>query len=147
MILLGSQRRRVSNLAIFVIIILFSKIDYNYFTHPTKLPFREMSKYVNSTRTEDDFLINWNAGAHHLWETKYYGFDSPIYIPDGGNLPYFVGTALMEKEDIVREIPSTASRVGVTTSGSVENIKLPGYEEDKRMEMDNLKFVWYRKTN
>ncbi|MBN1169120.1 glycosyltransferase family 39 protein [Candidatus Woesebacteria bacterium] len=148
MIILGSGRRKyISTIPLFLTIVSFFVIDLHYFTHPKKLPFRQLGEYVSQTRQEGDITINWNSSAHHLWETKYYGFDSPIYIPEGGDLPYFVGTALMEERDILRSIPSNAKRVGVTTSGPIEEIELPGYTEIKtaRWEEKGLKFLWLEK--
>jgi hypothetical protein len=147
MLVLASNRRGVASLIILgVTLFLFAIIDYHYFTHPIKLPFRQMSEYVLETKNDNDYLINWNAGSHHLWETKYYGFPSPIYIsPDAGDLPFFVGTALMGEGDIVRYIPESAERVGVTTSGNVEDIILPGYTESEVKVLGNLKFVWMNK--
>jgi hypothetical protein len=124
---------------------MFLVIDYNYFTHPVKLPFREMSQYIKQTRQEGDILINWNAGSHHLWEMKFYGVPAPLYIPGGGELPVFVGTALMEEEDVIRILPETNGRVGVVTSGSIDDIELPGYTEDEQKILGNLKFIWYQK--
>ncbi len=146
MIILTTERRRLSTVLIVVLIFLFSFIDYYYFTHPTKLRFKELGAYVQETRNPDDFFINWNAGSHHLWETKFYGFDSPIYIPSGGELPFFVGTALMNENDIVRSIPESTKRVGVTTSGNIDEITLPGYTESETKILGNLKFVWYEKN-
>lgn len=145
MLLIGSERRKISNVLIPIIIILFTVIDFNYFTHPVKLPFRQLAEYVKSTQTENNFLINWNSSAHHLWETKYYGIPAPIYVPEGGELPFFVGTALMEESDIINQIPEGIKRVGVVTTGSFEEIKLAGYTEKERKEIKGLKFVWYEK--
>lgn len=152
MLLVGSGRRKkLSEPVIGLTLLLFIIIDYNYFVSPQKLPFRQMSEYVLQTRKEGDFLINWNSSAHHLWETKYYGFDSPIYIPSGGDLPFFVGTALMEDADVAREIPEDTRRVGVTTSGQIDEIELPGYTEIERKILKpisgdkELNFVWYGK--
>ena len=144
MLILASNKRKVSCVLISVLIILFAVIDFHYFTNPTKRPFRELSVYVKQTIQEGDFLINWNAGSHHLWETKYYGIPAPIYIsPDGGSLPYFVGTALMEEVDVVREIPKGTLRVGIVTSGSLDEVDLPGYTEGERKELRDLNFAWY----
>lgn len=154
MITLASQRRKIiSSVLISLIIFTFVVIDLHYFTHPTKRPFRELSYYVKQTQKENDFLINWNAGSHHLWETKYYGIPAPIYIPEGGELPYFVGTALMEEKDTISIIPEESNRVGVITSGNVEEICLPGYTEGEVKKFKNpwegaseIKFVWMIKN-
>lgn len=145
MLIVGSKTRKISIIPIVLLLISFIIIDYNYFTHPKKLPFRDLGKFVSQTRRVGDVTVNWNSSAHHIWETKYYGFDSPIYIPGGGDLPYFVGTALMAENDILREIPLGTKRVGVTTSGPVDEIELPGYTESERWEEGGLKFLWYEK--
>lgn len=146
MLVLVSSRTKVSLIPLIILAIFFGIIDYNYFTHPAKLPFRQYSEYVKSELRNGDFLINWNASSHHLWETKYYGIPAPIYIPpEGGDLPFFVGTALMEKDDIIREIPENTKRVGVVTSDSIDEISLPGYTESTVKDFDGLKFVWYEK--
>ncbi|MBU0569908.1 glycosyltransferase family 39 protein [Patescibacteria group bacterium] len=148
MLILASNKRKMSCVLISVLVILFAVIDFHYFTNPVKRPFRELSFYVKQTMQEGDFLINWNAGSHHLWETKYYDIPAPIYIsPDGGDLPYFVGTALMEEADVVREIPEGTLRVGIVTSGSLDEIDLPGYTEGERKQLRDLNFVWYLQTN
>jgi hypothetical protein len=148
MLIVASERRRFSLSLIAIALTLFIFIDYDYFTHPKKLPFREMSRYVLSTKREGDFLINWYSnGTHHIWETKYYKTPAPIYVPSGDELPFFVGTALMEKSDIISEIPKSANRVGVYTSGPIEEIEIPGYTEVEIKEMNGLKFIWYQKGN
>jgi uncharacterized membrane protein len=147
MLILGSGRRKyLSAVPLTLVVIAFLVIDFHYFTHPKKLPFRELGNYVSETRQVGDTTINWNSSAHHLWETKYYGFDSPIYIPEGGELPYFVGTALMEERDILRSIPASTQRVGATTSGPIDEINIPGYTEVERWEKQGLKFVWLEKS-
>jgi len=147
MLILVSSRSKLSIISLAILAIFFGTIDYQYFTHPTKLPFREYSAYVKSNLKEGDFLINWNSKSHHLWETKYYGIPAPIYIPPtGGELPFFVGTALMEKNDLIKEIPKNTKRVGVVTSGPIDEIVLPGYTEMEAKTFGDLKFVWYGKN-
>jgi hypothetical protein len=123
--------------------VLFLVIDINYFFTPQKLPFRQMSGYVNETKKDGDMLINWNSSAHHLWETKFYKIPAPIYISGEGELPYYVGTALMEEGDIIRKIPKNVKRVGVVTSGPFDEIILPGFKPEDKKEMGNLKFGWF----
>ncbi|MFC1649391.1 hypothetical protein ACFL2C_01585 [Patescibacteria group bacterium] len=146
MILLGTNRRKVSNIVLVVLIGMFVIIDFNYFTKPQKLPFQEMAAYIDETRSENDFFVNWDAGSHHLWESKYYGFNAPIYVSEGGELPFYVGTALMEENDIVRSVPPDTTRIGVITSGSLESVSLTGFEEEGRNEIRGLKFVWLTKN-
>lgn len=152
MLLAASRGRRRSAIFIGALILVFLNIDIHYFAHPTKRPFRELSNYVKETRQEGDYLINWNAAAHHLWETKYYEIPAPIYIPEDVELPFFVGTALMEEEDVISELPEDASRIGVVTSGSVDEIALPGYTEVEAKNFRNpweyasqINFAWYQR--
>lgn len=147
MLVLASNRTKISIFLLSVLIIIFGVIDFNYFTHPTKLPFREMATYVKETVRPGDFFINWYSnGTHHIWETKYYGFDAPIYVSGDGELPFFVGTALMEEGDVIRDIPDNTERVGVFTSGSNEEVNIPGYKQESVKDMSGLKFMWYLKT-
>ncbi len=146
MILLGSNRRRVSNLILILIIICFVIIDFNYFIHPTKRPFRELSSYLKSETKQETFLINWNSSAHHLWESKFYGIDAPIYNPSG-ELPYYVGTAQMKSEDIIKEIPRNFQKIGAITSGPVEEVKIKNYKATSHKSFGDLKVVWLEKTN
>ena len=146
LILASGRRTAISSTALALLLIFFSIIDINYFTHPTKRPFRQLASYVLATQKQGDFLVNWNSKSHHLWETKYYKIPAPIYIPkEAGDLPFFVGTALMEKSDIIKEIPNNAKRVGVVTSGPIDEIMLPGYTLDVAKIFGDLKMVWYKK--
>ena len=146
MLILATGRRGTSSVVLLILIMTtFATIDYHYFTHPTKLPFNKMAEYVKETGKEGDFLINWNAGSHHLWETKYYGFPSPIYVQGEGDLPFFVGTALMEESDVVRIIPEHTERVGVVTSGNLDEVALDGFNKGDEKVLGNLKFVWLEK--
>jgi hypothetical protein len=147
MLLLGSNRRQLtSNIAIALALGLFLIIDLTYFTHPAKRPFREFAQVIKENMAEGDYLINWSAQSHHLWETKYYGIGGPIYIAGEGELPFFVGTALMEEKDIIRSIPESASRVGAITSGSVDEVYLDGYTKVSFDQVGDLKVIWLTKS-
>ncbi len=146
MLLLASNRKRkTSSIVLGITLLIFLIIDSFYFTHPSKRPFRKLASYVRESKRGDDFLINWNAASHHLWESKYYQIPAPLYIPGGKELPFFVGTALMDKEDIISHLPKKINRLGVITSGRVEDIKLTGYTERERKVFKDLKFIWYLK--
>ena len=142
---LSSQKRRCVEYLLLILLVIFTIIDYNYFTHPAKLPFRQMAFYVQQTRSPEEFLINWNSSSHHLWETKYYGIPAPIYIPGGGDLPYFVGTALMEKSDVINSLPVNTSEVGVISSGSIEEVILPDYTLTEETQYKGLKYLRFVK--
>lgn len=147
MILIASVRRTFSNIVIGIILVLFAAIDVYYFTHPVRPRFDLIASYVKDTMGEGDYLINWYATPHFLWESKYYGIPTPLYLKEKGSLPFFVGTALMKPTDIINELPSGIKRVGVITSGAIEDIELPGYTETERKVINNLKFVWYQKSD
>lgn len=145
MIILVTARSKITFIPLIVSLITFAVIDVHYFTNPTKLKFRQMAEYVIQTKNENDVLINWNSSAHHLWESKFYNIGAPIYIPGDGELPYYVGTALMEKSDVIREIPKNSGRIGVITSGSWDEIEIEGFDVEEKKEIENLKFGWYTK--
>jgi uncharacterized membrane protein len=146
MILAVSERTKISTVVIAAVVFAFFVTDAYYFTHPTKRPFRELAAYVKETRREGDFIISWYSnGTHHIWETKYYQIPGPIYVSGEGELPFFVGTALMEESDIIRKLPEGALRIGAVTSGPVEEIMLPGYTKEEEKSFGTLKFVWYQK--
>ncbi len=132
----------VSLLAVFLVVISGQR-----FFKPEKRDFRELSRVIKSQIEEDDVLINYNGGAHHLWESKYYGVGAPIWSP-GGPLPYWVGTAQMEERDVIYELPEVEGRLGVMSSESIEKTVLP--EEWKRVdfsEVGSLKIIWYREKS
>ena len=147
MILVASKRRAFSNIPIFVVIILFAIIDFHYFTHPTKPRFDLVVDYVRRTQQEGDYLINWNTTPHFLWESKYYGIPAPLYLQNKNALPYFVGTALMMPGDIIYETPQKVERIGVITSGPIDEIKLPGYTESRSKTFGQVKFAWFTSTH
>ncbi|MEK7182654.1 MAG: hypothetical protein AAB694_00645, partial [Patescibacteria group bacterium] len=76
-------------------------------------------------------------------ESKYYGIPAPLWVPEG-ELPFYVGTALMEKEDTVRTIPD-ATRIGIITSGNLAEINLVGYTQKETKSFGPLTFAWYEK--
>lgn len=50
----------------------------------------------------------------------------------------------MNEDDIINIIPEGTKRIGVTTSGSVDEIDLPGYTEEERKVIGGLKFIWFQ---
>ena len=145
MILAASERRKISLVAIFIALVVFFSADLYYFTHPIKRPFRELATYVKEVKKGDDYLINWNSAAHHLWEAKYYGIPAPLFIPEGTKLPFYVGTALMTEGDIVSSLPKKVNRVGAITSGPIEEIVIPGYTKKEEKVFGTLKVVWLQR--
>jgi uncharacterized membrane protein len=146
MLLAASEMRFLSKIVLLIVVIIFASADYVYFTHPMKRPFRDLAIYVKEVKKGDDYLINWNSAAHHLWEAKYYGIPAPLYLPEGTKLPFYVGTALMTPEDTTSTLPKKINRVGVITSGSVDEISLPGYVKTEEKDFGSLKFLWFSRS-
>ena len=140
LLILASNRRKKSTIFLVTFIGLMLVYNFHYFTHPTKRPFRDFAVLVKEKIDNHDLLINYNAAAHHLFESKYYGLKAPLYVPEG-SLPFYVGTALMEKDDLISEIPDSVIRLGVITSGSLEEIKIKGFEKLISFEVEGLKFA------
>lgn len=137
-LLLASQRHRLSLLPLAISLFSLFILEYHYFTQPTKRPFRDYAHYVK-LRTANFPLINYNGRAHHLWESKYYGLDAPIYAPQP--LPFYAGTALMSPEDTIQELPQ-APIIGLVSSTPPEEIFLPGHQIVEEKRFDSLFFCW-----
>lgn len=146
MILAASVGRKISGFILIVVLIIYTSADIFYFTHPAKIPFRDLAAYVRETEVKGDFLINEDAGNHKLWESKYYGIPAPIYNPTNLPLPYFVGTALMEPGDVINTLPKDAKRLGVMTYKKGSELKLTGYKLENEKKFGNLNFVWMGKS-
>lgn len=145
LILSTNQRKIIGPLVLGALLGMFLAIDWHYFNNPTKMLFREFADAVIEVKKGDDYLINWDGGNHKLWESKYYNIPAPIYVRGEGELPFFVGTALMEEGDIIRELPQNARRIGAITAGSVDEVKLSGYTESEPLMVGELKLVWLEK--
>lgn len=145
MLIIASNTRKISSFFLVPLAIFFLIIDVFYFTHPTKIPFRDLANYVKKTEIKGDFLINEDMGKHKLWESKYYGIPAPIYNPSNAPLPFFVGTALMEKGDIISEVPKDANRLGVITYKKGSELKLKGFRTTEEKRFNDLNFVWMEK--
>ena len=141
-LLLASKRRNIiSPVILLILVIILGRYNWSYFTHPAKRPFKEFSNYMKAELTKGGKIINWNAAAHHLWESKYYGIPGPIYSP-GGPLPFYVGTAQMSESDVIYKLPDI-DRLGVITSGPVEEVVLPNYQLVELKEFGELKGLWF----
>lgn len=141
MLVLASNRRILSYLFLLGAMLLLIPVNWHIFTHPNKPPFRELAAYVKEQQQEGDLRISPRIAPHYLWESKYYGIPLKIWQPEG-NVPFWVGTALMEEDDVIRELPE-ALRIVVITSGRLEEIKIPGYTQDKARWFDSLVVAWY----
>jgi mannosyltransferase len=140
-LLIASLRRKPLIALILAIIILLGIVNCRYFSLPTKRPFRELANYVK-TEASDLTLINYNAAAHHLWESKYYGLKAPIYAPTP--LPFYTGTALMQEGDVINQLPDK-ERIGAISSASPEEVQITGFEIEKSKKFDGLWFIWLKR--
>lgn len=142
-LLIASLRRKRLSFGLFLIAILaLLTIDYHYFFHPIKRPFRELANFIKK-EAADLPLINYNAAAHHLWETKYYGLKAPIYSPNP--LPFYTGTALMEENDVVSELPAQ-KEIGLISSAPPNEVSLPGFTIKKTKQFESLWFLWLERN-
>lgn len=143
MLLLASQKRQASLTFIFLAIFSLIIIDWHYFNYPIKRPFKTLANYVkqNQKQKPEYGLINYNAEAHHLFESKYYGLKAPLYVPQG-SLPFYTGTALMEKEDIIYVLPDK-KKIMVISSGDPQKTFLPGYFLEEKVKFDSLYLLWF----
>ena len=152
-LLLVSRRRAASLTFIFLAIFSLIIIDWHYFTHPIKRPFKELATYVKQNKQslllrnkKPDFgLINYNGKAHHLFESKYYGLEAPIFVPQG-LLPFYAGTALMDKKDIINILPNK-EKIMVISSEDPEKTYLCGYSFEKQIKFDSLYLLYFAKRN
>jgi hypothetical protein len=51
----------------------------------------------------------------------------------------------MEKDDIIYTLPKNKSRIGVITSGPVDEVQITNYTEKEVHTFGNLKFIWLEK--
>lgn len=140
-LLIASLRRKPSVIFIFLAIFFLGIINYGYFFQPTKRPFRQLAKFIK-TEASDLALINYNAGSHHLWESKYYGLEAPIYAPTP--LPFYTGTALMQAEDVINTLPDK-EKIGAISSAPPEEVQIAGFEIEKSQKFDRLWFLWLKR--
>jgi len=140
-LLIASLRKNPSLVFILIAIFFLATLNYYYFTHPTKRPFRDLANYVKA-EAANLTLINYSATAHHLFESKYYGLEAPIYAPEP--LPFYVGTALMEENDVVNQLPDK-EKIGLITSANPEDVVMPGYTIEITKQFESLWFLWLRK--
>ncbi len=141
-LLLASSRRKIAVPFLCLVIIFLALLDFRYFLNPTKRPFSELAGFIKK-EAPGLALINYNAAAHHLWESKYYGLSAPIYSPQP--LPFYTGTALMAKGDVVSSLPNR-KLIGVITSSPVEEVEIAGYHKAKSRQFGSLALIWMERN-
>ncbi len=142
LLVLGTKKQFVWLLMI--VLIIYGYLSWNVFNTPKKRLFRDFTAYVKTQVKADDFLLNWNGRAHHLWETKYYEIPAPIYTPNGP-LPLYVGTAQMTSTDTIDTLPGKP-RIGLIASEDPKGITLPRYKMTFVRQFGELRFMWWNKT-
>jgi len=145
MLLLVLNQRKISYPLIIILLAVFITTSWHYFTHPFKRPFREFAHWIKNNVSKEVFIVNYNGAAHHLWESKYYGIEAPIYSP-GGPLPFYVGTAQMSPKDTISQLPAER-QIGLISSDSPKSIKISGYQVKNFYQLDSLYFIWLEKQN
>ena len=143
-LLLASCQRKTSLIPLLLIIAFLAQLNWFYFTHPNKRPFRQLAQFIKKEAPGLP-LINYNDTAHHLWESKYYGLEAPIYTPQP--LPFYTGTALMGEGDTITTLPQV-DQLGVIASIPDEKSRvfsLPGYHLLKFKSFGSLTFLWMEK--
>jgi hypothetical protein len=140
-LLLAGGFRKISLPLIVIYCLPLLWVNWYYFSHPTKRPFKELAAYIKTATNPNDYLINYNGSAHHLWETKFYGLEAPLYTP-GGELPYYVGTAQMTDKDTVDNLPQLP-KIGVISSENPANIKIDNYHLKDYQKFGSLSFSWF----
>ncbi len=144
MLILATSKRGVASFITLILILsMYISADLNYFLNPGNLPFREYSKFVKQDLNKADYTINWYSdGTHHLWESKYYKVDAPVYLTDQEQLPLLTNMrSIVANSDIISKIPDDKKRVGVITSGDPKSVKISGFYQDEVKEFGRLKYV------
>lgn len=142
MILLATNTRKISFYLVIVFCLPLLWLNIYYFIHPTKRPFRALAQYVKNNVDRNLLLINYNGKAHHLWETKYYGLQAPLYIK--GEMPYYIGTAQMTKNDLIQLLPDKPM-IGVISSDPPDKIELLGFYLNYYQQFGDLYFAYFVK--
>lgn len=146
MLLLASDSGKIGFFLKTTLAIAYLVVSSYLFTHPYKRPFKRLANFAQTYLDENYFLVNYNGKAHHLWESKYYKLNAPLYVPSG-ELPFYVGTAQMTKEDILRKLPE-GKKVVLITSDNPTQIKIKGWKTDKFETFDSsLYLVFLRKED
>ena len=140
-LLLSSNRRKISLPPLGILIVVMAILNFTYFTHPVKKPFRQLALYAAKELPQATF-INYNGAAHHLWESKYYKIKAPIFSPTP--LPFYTGTALMQPDDVIKTLPPVKNIYAIT-SENPKNVTLPAYKEGKIIDFSNLYLVEFNK--
>lgn len=149
-ILLASQRasnvpgKKIALPLLLLMIIGLLFINLHSFQNPVKQPFRELAHFIQTTYSKDKVVINYYTNALHYFELKHYDINVKIYSPEGP-LPFWVGTALIDKNDVLESLPKDPI-VLIMASGDLGRIKITGYQEIRRRQFRDLYLLWFMKN-
>lgn len=143
-ILLASQTKKVATYLLLFVTFGLIVINAYSFQHPVKQPFRDVAQFVFDTYGKDKMVINYYTDALHYFELKHYGVNVKIYSPQDP-LPFWVGTALIDQNDILGALPNQRSFL-VMAGGDVGRVAISGYIEIRRERFHNLYLLWFLKS-
>ncbi len=118
-------------------------VNVNSFQHPIKQPFRDVAQFVYDTYGKDKMVINYYTDALHYFELKHYGVNVKIYSPSGP-LPFWVGTALIDPNDVLQELPEKRTLL-IMAGGDVGRVAIPNYIEIRKERFRDLYLFWFMK--
>ena len=143
-ILLASQRKRLTTPLLLFVIAGLLFVNIHTFQNPVKQPFRDVANFVFQTYGKDKTVINYYTRALHYFELKHYGVNVKIYSSQGP-LPFWVGTALIDPNDVLQTSPTDRSLL-VMASGDMSRVAFPGYAELRRQQFGSLYLLSFMRT-
>jgi mannosyltransferase len=140
------KKVQVSTILLLVMVVLLFFANVNSFNNPTKQPFKELVGFVNGNYGKDQMVINYYNNVLHYFELKYYGANVKIYSKDP--IPFWNGTALLDNNDVLKQIPTQEKILVMVSGGNVEKIQIPNYNEINRRKFNDLYLLWFvKETN
>lgn len=117
-----------------------------YFSLPkvsegVRLDTREAIMFAKENATEKDFVVTYGDISNHLFESKYYGFKTPIYTTN--KLPSYMGLSLMEEGDVIDSFPEIEGKLGVVTNYHPSEFLLPGFKLSSLNSFYGVNMIWY----
>ena len=97
--------------------------------------------FAKENATEKDFVVTYGDISNHLFESKYYGFKTPIYTTN--KLPSYMGLSLMEEGDVIDSFPEIEGKLGVVTNYHPSEFLLPGFKLSSLNSFYGVNMIWY----
>ncbi len=127
-----------------LLLVVFGAFIYFSFpkvTQGVRLDTRGAIMFAKENATENDFVVTYGDISNHLFESKYYGYKTPIYTTN--ILPSYMGVSLMEEGDVVGSIPEIKGRLGVITNYHPSEYLLPGFRLSSLQSFYGVNMIWY----